>query len=110
MVVVLPAPLGPSNPKTSPCRTVRSSLSTAVKSPYLLVRPFVRIAAVCCGSLAGRSATTGSATAIALENQEQADRDDDQDGDADETANGRRLDAAADLDSIVRLSVASIDG
>ncbi len=36
-VVVLPAPLGPSSPNTSPARIVRSSESTAVKSPYCLV-------------------------------------------------------------------------
>src|SRR5271156_5893470 len=42
--VVLPAPLGPSNPKTSPRRTSKLTLSTAVKAPKRLVRSLVRIA------------------------------------------------------------------
>ena len=33
VVVVLPAPLGPSRPNTSPCRTVRFRSSTAVSAP-----------------------------------------------------------------------------
>ena len=32
-VVVLPAPLGPSNPNISPSRTLKDTPSTAVKSP-----------------------------------------------------------------------------
>jgi hypothetical protein len=32
-VVVLPAPLGPSRPKISPCATSKEVLATAVKSP-----------------------------------------------------------------------------
>src|ERR1700722_3004227 len=42
--VVLPAPLGPSNPKTSPRRTSKLTLSTAVKAPNRLVRSLVCIA------------------------------------------------------------------
>src|SRR5579862_7338 len=44
-VVVLPAPLGPSRPKISPCRTVRLRWSTAKKSvpAYCLVRSTVRM-------------------------------------------------------------------
>src|SRR5271163_1781511 len=42
--VVLPAPLGPSNPKTSPRRTSKLTLSTAVKLPKRLVRSLVCIA------------------------------------------------------------------
>src|SRR5215469_17657041 len=38
-VVVLPAPLGPSSAKTSPCQMSRSTPSTAVTSPYVLRRP-----------------------------------------------------------------------
>src|SRR5215203_3110934 len=103
IVVVLPAPFGPSRPNTSPWRTVRSSLSTAVKSPYFLVRPRIRIAgapftlaprggsaagsvtaaAVSCGSAASGCC---SAPAIALEHEEQADCHRDQDADADEVA------------------------
>src|SRR5215204_4265084 len=40
-VVVLPAPLGPRKPYTSPRRTVRRTPSTARRSPYRLVSPFV---------------------------------------------------------------------
>src|SRR5271154_7436900 len=42
--VVLPAPLGPSNPNTSPRRTSKLALSTAVKVPKGLVRSLVCIA------------------------------------------------------------------
>src|SRR5262245_58401027 len=45
-VVVLPAPFGPSTPKTSPRRTSRSIPSTAVKSPNLLTRPSALTASV----------------------------------------------------------------
>ena len=37
-VVVLPAPFGPKMPKISPWRTAKEMWSTAVKSPYCLVR------------------------------------------------------------------------
>ena len=84
MVVVLPAPFGPRRPNTSPWRTCRSSLSTAVNSPYFLVRPRVLIA----GAVPAAFGTSGSATAIALEDEEQAGRDDDQDADTDEQADG----------------------
>src|ERR1700722_2127024 len=43
-IVVLPAPLGPSSPKTSPRRTSKLTLSTAVKAPKRLVRSLVCIA------------------------------------------------------------------
>src|SRR5690625_4494009 len=43
-IVVLPAPLGPSRPKTVPRSTVRSTPSTAVVSPNLLTRPSASIA------------------------------------------------------------------
>src|SRR5713226_8111162 len=43
-IVVLPAPLGPSSPKTSPRRTSKLTLSTAVKVPKRLVRSLVCIA------------------------------------------------------------------
>jgi len=41
IVVVLPAPLGPMKPKTSPRSTVRSSSSTAVSDPKRFVSPTV---------------------------------------------------------------------
>src|SRR5260221_5690355 len=43
-IVVLPAPLGPSSPKTSPRRTSKLTLSTAVNAPKRLVRSLVCIA------------------------------------------------------------------
>src|SRR5690625_2923907 len=45
-MVVLPAPLGPSRPKTVPRSTVRSTPSTAVVSPKRLTRPSASIAGV----------------------------------------------------------------
>src|SRR6266436_9365181 len=44
MVVGLPAPLGPRNPKISPCLTSREILFTATKSPKRLVRFSIRTA------------------------------------------------------------------
>ena len=38
MVVVFPAPLGPSRPRTSPGAVVKLRVSTAVRVPYRLVR------------------------------------------------------------------------
>ena len=38
MVVLLPAPLGPMKPKTSPLLMVKLRSSTATKSPYRLVK------------------------------------------------------------------------
>src|SRR5258705_8013475 len=43
-IVVLPAPLGPSSPKTSPRRTSKLTLSTAVNPPKRLVSSLVCIA------------------------------------------------------------------
>src|SRR5262245_17336354 len=43
MVVVLPAPLGPRKPNTSPCCTEKSRLRTATKAPYCLPKPSNRI-------------------------------------------------------------------
>src|ERR1700691_4081857 len=43
-IVVLPAPLGPSSPKTSPRRTSKLTWSTAVNAPKRLVRSLVCIA------------------------------------------------------------------
>ena len=39
MVELLPAPLGPRKPKASPCSTVKSTPSTAVKSPNRFTQP-----------------------------------------------------------------------
>ena len=39
MVVLLPEPLGPRNPVTTPGSTVNDKLSTATVDPYFLVRP-----------------------------------------------------------------------
>ena len=42
--VVFPAPLGPSNPRTSPARTSRPTPSTAIVLPKRLARPLTRTA------------------------------------------------------------------
>jgi hypothetical protein len=44
MVVVLPAPFGPTNPAMTPVGTSRLTPSTAARVPYLFVRCSVRIA------------------------------------------------------------------
>ena len=41
IVVVLPAPLGPSRPKISPRSTSNERWSTATTSPYRLTRFFI---------------------------------------------------------------------
>src|SRR5208283_5837243 len=56
--VVLPAPLGPSRPKTSPRRTSKLTLSTAVKAPKRLVRSLVCIASDS-GSIGSRKGDFG---------------------------------------------------
>lgn len=43
IVVDFPAPLGPRKPNDSLLRTWKSMLSTAIKSPYFLVRPLTSI-------------------------------------------------------------------
>src|SRR3954447_10495960 len=43
IVVDLPAPFGPRNPSTSPRRTLKDTLSTAVKLPKHLVSPSISI-------------------------------------------------------------------
>ena len=45
IVVVLPAPLGPMKPNTSPCSSVRLSRLRANSSPYFFVRSWVSIMA-----------------------------------------------------------------
>src|SRR5436309_723560 len=42
--VVLPDPFGPNRQNTSPCRTLRSSRSTAVNDRYRFITPSARIA------------------------------------------------------------------
>src|SRR5438552_13562828 len=57
-VVVLPAPLGPRNPKTSPLGTSKStplSASTELRNPaYRLLRPWTRMAQVVAAHLPPR--------------------------------------------------------
>src|SRR5437763_9130861 len=63
IVVVLPAPLGPRNPNTSPVATSNSTPRTAWTSPKFLIRPLTAIAGG--WPLAERSISTnvtGSAT------------------------------------------------
>src|SRR5579871_5669285 len=43
MVVDFPAPLGPRNPVTTPGSTTKLNPSTAVLSPYRLVKPSISI-------------------------------------------------------------------
>jgi hypothetical protein len=43
-IVVLPAPLGPSRPKTSPLSTLKSTPRTASTAPYALRSPLTVIA------------------------------------------------------------------
>ena len=45
MVVVLPAPLGPRKPSTSPCLSCKSTLSTAMWLPKCRDRPLALIVA-----------------------------------------------------------------
>ncbi len=55
MVVVFPAPLGPMNPYSPPRGISRSSLSTAVKAPNVLVTPVMPMAvSMSAGLSAGR--------------------------------------------------------
>ena len=51
MVVDLPAPFGPRNPSTSPCRTVRSTPATAAIGPKRLVSPLISIMGKVAGGL-----------------------------------------------------------
>jgi len=44
IVVVLPAPLGPTKPVMRPAGMLRSALSTARRRPYVLVSQVVRMA------------------------------------------------------------------
>ena len=60
MVVVLPAPLGPRKPNTSPRQTARSRWSTASSLPKRLVSP-------CVASTTGRSSQTGSGEGAPVE-------------------------------------------
>src|SRR5262245_8076152 len=53
-IVVLPEPLGPRSPMTSPRFTVRQTPSTARRGPYHLVRPSATMAAVMLGEGAAR--------------------------------------------------------
>src|SRR5690348_2042991 len=49
--VVLPAPLGPSRPRTVPSATVRLTPSSAVVSPKRLTRPSTTMASVMAGTV-----------------------------------------------------------
>src|ERR1700722_18133982 len=52
-VVVLPAPLGPRKPNTSPCATLNDTSATAVRAPKSLVRWLPSIAADLVGAALG---------------------------------------------------------
>ena len=81
MVVVLPAPLGPRNPNTSPRRTVMFSLSTARRSPKSFVSP--------------RSSMAGCISPPARSHHSCSHLDDDPDHLFDRTINGSSLRAFA---------------
>jgi hypothetical protein len=65
IVVVLPAPLGPRKPKTSPRPTLKSMLSTATRSPKRLVRPRASISAPG-GASAGDGARSGMVAELSV--------------------------------------------
>src|SRR6476661_6458216 len=67
IVVVFPAPLGPSSPKHSPRATARSRPSTATTSPYAFRRPATRSAgpAVVLVEVIHQSSASERATATA---------------------------------------------
>src|SRR4051812_22278910 len=62
MVVVLPAPLGPRNPNTSPGCTVSDRSCSATRPPYALRSPVVSIA----GTGGEASASPPAVTVLAL--------------------------------------------
>src|SRR5690606_16859841 len=64
MVVVLPAPLGPTSPVTLPRGTIQSTPATATVSPYRLVKPSQRTAA---SSAARRLVSTNAAPSFVPE-------------------------------------------
>src|SRR5437879_4223172 len=59
MVVVLPAPFGPRNPKTSPCSTTRSTSMIPRWAPYDLVSFSVSMIAVMAAPLSGEPEAQG---------------------------------------------------
>lgn len=66
IVVVLPAPFGPSKPKTSPFSTVILSLSTAVRLLNRLVRSIVSMV-LCISSFCAPCSTVSRASGSGLE-------------------------------------------
>src|SRR5262249_26006105 len=68
MVVVLPAPLGPMKPYTSPFSSLSVSRFRAYRSPYILVRSRVSIIGSILGALHGdEDADVGFLVELALE-------------------------------------------
>src|SRR3954453_15914202 len=68
MVVVLPEPLGPTNPATTPRGSSRSRPETAVRWPYRLVRPVTETKGTSFGSWSlatnGEDRTWGADAAV----------------------------------------------
>src|SRR5690606_23078040 len=95
MVVVLPAPLGPSNPKTSPAAMDRLIPFTAARSPYF----FVSFLA----SISGVLEATTSPPAEPAEDHAQCRQGDHDDRHTHEAPERRGLDGGADLDLVLRL-------
>jgi hypothetical protein len=65
--VVLPAPFGPSRPRTEPAATVRSRPASAATGPYRLVRPSIWIAGEVMPATVPRAADTASTRHAHLE-------------------------------------------
>ena len=59
IVVVLPAPFGPSTPYTPPALTARSTPATALVSPKLFFNPLVSIASIPMGSIPSLGVANG---------------------------------------------------
>src|SRR5690606_12600882 len=95
MVVVFPAPFGPSRPNTSPPETERSMPSTAARSPYLLVSLLA--------SMRGVISSMTSPPSEASEHDSERGKSAHDDRHSDEAPQGRGLDRGADLDLVLRL-------
>src|SRR6185437_9077339 len=63
-VVVLPAPLGPTSPSTSPCCTLKLRSRTAATSPNALTSPVISIMGLPAAPSRGRSSTLSGGRAV----------------------------------------------
>src|SRR6516162_5635979 len=72
-VVVLPAPLGPRKPNTSPRATLNDTLATALREPKFLVRWLTSIAAAPASAGAGGRAGCADDPGIMLDHSSPED-------------------------------------